>query len=255
MATEFERYWVHWNRENPHGTVSLIVPVKNAGKYVDRMIRYVRKTWNSSWGELEIIVVDDHSADNTCAVADTEADVVIPMKRSSGKGGCVRAGMEKARGDYRLVVEPKRIKEIDRAPVFIEWLKSGTDVVIGNRFASSNQKGYRGNFPAIIARKIADTNIAPGVTDTRSGFIAFNRHSGKKLYERSFINGLGNDSEIIGLALRDGMKVREVPIVDSDSPPTREILRVSTAINLIADSIRFKSRWGKRQKSNRVVLK
>jgi len=255
MATEFERYWVHGNRENPHGTVSLIIPVKNSGKYVDRMIRYVRRTWNSSWGELEIIIVDDHSSDNTCAIADTEADIVIPVKFTQGKGACIRIGMEKARGDYRLVVEPRRIKEIDRAPVFIEWLKSGTDIVIGNRFASSNQKGYRGNLPAIIARKIADTSVAPGVTDTRSGFIGVNRHSGKKLYERSFINGWGNDLEIIGLALREGMKVREIPIVDPNSPPVREILRLRTAVNLIADSIRFKSHWGKKVKSPLTMLK
>jgi glycosyltransferase involved in cell wall biosynthesis len=255
LATEFERYWAHGNRDNPHGTVSLIIPVKDAEKYVDKMVRYVRRTWNNSWGSLEIIIVDDHSIDKTCTLADTEADILIPMKRSSGKGGCIRAGMEKARGDYRLVIEPKRIKEIDRAAIFIEWLRSGVDVVIGNRFSSSNQKGYRGNLPALLARRISDASFAPGVSDTRSGFFGFNRHAGKRLYENSFINGLGNDSEIIGIAMRQGLKIREVPLTDPESPPVREMLKTSTAIGLIADSIRFKSHWGKKVKSSRTMLK
>lgn len=245
MATEFERYMAHGIKDNPQGTVSVIVPVKNAEKYVDRMIRYIRNNWKKKWGELEIIIVDDCSRDNTVAKAEREADLVISMAKPKGKGGCIRAGMAKARGDYRLVIEPRRVKEIDRAPFFLEWLKSGIDVAIGNRFASSRQNGYRGNLAALIAKKIADTAIAPEVSDVRSGFIAFNRHSGKKLYDESILNGTSNDAEIVGLAFRNGMKVREVSIVESNAPPVREVLRLSTAIRLIADSIKLKAYWKK----------
>jgi len=246
MATEFERYMAHGIKDNPHGTVSVIIPVRDAGKYIDRMIRYIRSNWNKKWGELEVIIVDDCSRDNTKNLADKEADLVISMPKPRGKGACVRAGMEKARGDFRLVIEPRRIKEIDRAPMFLEWLKSGIDMAIGNRFASSRQKGYRGNLAGLIAKRIADMSIAPELSDLRSGFIGFNRHSGKKLYDASILNGTGNDAEIAGLALRNGMRIREVPIVESDAPPVREMLRFKTAVSLVADSMRLKAHWKKR---------
>jgi hypothetical protein len=160
--------------------------------------------------------------------------------------------MEKARGDFRLVIEPKRVREIDRVPLFIEWLKSGIDVAIGNRFTSSRQSGFRGNLAAVIARRIADMSIAPGISDVRSGFTAFNRHSGKKLYDESILNGIANDIEIAGLAMREGMRIREVPVVESDAPPVREMLRFRTSLGLIADSIRLKSYWKKRHDKSHI---
>jgi glycosyltransferase involved in cell wall biosynthesis len=251
MATEFERVMAHGAKEFIHGTVSVIVPVKDAEEYVSKMIRFIRSNWKDTWGALEIVIADDCSKDKTVEIAYLEADLVVTSKKRSGTGQVLRKAMDKARGDSRLVIHPTRLKEIDRAPIYLEWLKSGFDVVIGNRFASSRQNGYKGNLIARIARKIADQSIAPGINDLRAGFAGFSRRAGKALFETSYHKGEGIDAEIISTALNTGFKIREVPLTESDSPPVVEIIDFKHAVGMILDSYKTKSSL---KKKNLVAL-
>ena len=246
MQTEFDKYMNQDGFDSTggmkNGTVSVILPVRNAERTINRMIRFIRESWKDSWGALEIIVVDNGSSDRTFEMAFRDADLVITGRRIKGIGECLRKAMEKARGDFRLVIEPRRIREINRTPFFLEHLKDSHDLVLGNRFASSKQNGFKGNMIAKLVKRFADERVAPGISDVRSGFYGFTRRCGRFLFDSSRNKGIGTLSEIIGLAKVNKMKIREVSLVDSDSPPVAESMKFLTAIHLITESIRTQSR-------------
>jgi glycosyltransferase involved in cell wall biosynthesis len=247
MKTEFDRYM---SGESKHektckDTVSVILPVYNAEHTIKSMLEFIRNSWKGSWGALEIIVVDNGSKDRTSELAYTEADLVITQKRRNGIGVCLRDAMAKARGDYRLVIEPRRLEEICRAPFYLEYLKDGYDLVLGNRFASTKQNGFKGSVIAQAVKRFADERVAPGINDVRSGFTGFTRRSGRFLFSSSISKGINTNAEIIGLAKVNKMRIKEVALVDPDSQPVSETIRFATAAFLIAESIKTKTRLDK----------
>lgn len=80
------------------GLVSVVIPTFNYGRYLDECLKSVLR---QSHGQLEIIVVDDGSTDNT-------AEIVKPYKRhiryiyqdNSGLSSARNAGLSKSSGDY-----------------------------------------------------------------------------------------------------------------------------------------------------------
>ena len=80
--------------------VSVILPTYNCENTVERTIRSVL---NQSYGDLELIVVDDGSKDNTVNVIESICDDRIRLiKNAINKGACVvrNIGIDEARGEY-----------------------------------------------------------------------------------------------------------------------------------------------------------
>lgn len=93
------------NVENAPGktrpSVSVIVPVFNAGVYLGRCIESLRA---QTYEPIELVFVDDGSTDDSPAVLDRyqECDqrIVVMHQRNAGPGAARNAGMDRARGDY-----------------------------------------------------------------------------------------------------------------------------------------------------------
>jgi glycosyltransferase involved in cell wall biosynthesis len=82
--------------------LSIIIPVYNAGYYLEEAVESIsNQIWN---GEKEIIIVDDHSEDNSFAKAQSLGDRVISVEH----GGAAKArnvGLKLACGDYVLLLD------------------------------------------------------------------------------------------------------------------------------------------------------
>lgn len=86
--------------------VSVIIPVFNTGKYVERCINSVlSQTYNS----IEIIIVDDGSTDNSAEIVDEIAintcNVVVIHQKNKGLSGARRAGLVKVTGEYVMFLD------------------------------------------------------------------------------------------------------------------------------------------------------
>ena len=81
--------------------VSIIVPVYNAEKYLDRCITSVV---NQTFPDLELILVNDGSRDNSLEIckryAETDNRIIIIDKLNGGVSSARNAGIERARGTY-----------------------------------------------------------------------------------------------------------------------------------------------------------
>ena len=85
--------------EKMNEMLSVIIPVYNAEKYLDRCVSSVL---NQTYGNLEVILVDDGSTDNSPKICDLwkERDhrVRVMHKDNAGPGAARNKGVEISRG-------------------------------------------------------------------------------------------------------------------------------------------------------------
>ena len=101
--------------------ISVIIPVYNASRYVDRVVQCVQLQTFHDW---ELILVDDGSKDGSGQVCDKHADkdsrVRVIHQRNRGASAARRVGIENARGEYLIFIDCDDIVEED----YIERLYS-----------------------------------------------------------------------------------------------------------------------------------
>lgn len=79
--------------------ISVIIPVYNAGQWLEECLRSV---CSQSLKELEILCIDDGSTDNSAAVIKSFPDVRIKYfhQKNSGSGSARNLGLKKAKGEF-----------------------------------------------------------------------------------------------------------------------------------------------------------
>ncbi len=110
------------NRED---LISVIVPVYNVEKYLDRC---VQSLLSQTYKQLEIILIDDGSPDNCPQLCDEYAmnhnNIIVLHLKNSGLSGARNAGIEKAKGKYIAFVDSDDYVDSELFSV----LKKGIDV-------------------------------------------------------------------------------------------------------------------------------
>lgn len=104
--------------------VSVIVPVHNAEKFIDDTISSIRCQTYTNW---ELILVDDHSSDNSRAVIESFLkDERIKLIENTGKNGAANArnaGIEAAKGRFITFLDADDIwfeDKLERQLAFME---------------------------------------------------------------------------------------------------------------------------------------
>lgn len=86
--------------------ISIIIPVYNVGEY---LIRCLDSIVGQTYRNIEVIIVDDGSSDNSGEIADSYAErddrVDVIHKKNGGVSSARNAGMNVAKGDYIMFVD------------------------------------------------------------------------------------------------------------------------------------------------------
>lgn len=129
-------------------TVSIIVPVYNAEKYLERCIDSLKK---QSLENIEIILVNDESSDSSPDICDKAANedsrIKVIHKKNGGAGMARNSALEIATGKYigfvdsDDYVEPEMFKTLcDRALKYeSDLVMSGVLIVDGNMFSEAGE--------------------------------------------------------------------------------------------------------------------
>ena len=110
--------------------LSIIVPAYNVEDYLEKNLNSLLEIKNVD--DIEVIVVNDGSEDNTLNIANTfqkraPKSVIIIDKKNGGHGSAINIGVEIASGKYIRIVDGDDWVDSNQLEIFIEKLKY-TDV-------------------------------------------------------------------------------------------------------------------------------
>lgn len=115
------------NQQPINKKVSVIIPLYNAEKYIERTIKSVL---SQTYDNLEIIIVDDESPDNSVNICEqfTDSRIKIIHQKNRGLPGSRNTGIRHASGDYIAFIDADDIWLPEKLTKHIAHLESNPDV-------------------------------------------------------------------------------------------------------------------------------
>src|SRR5829696_5209691 len=205
-------------------SLSVIIPAYNEAARLGKTLRAVVDYLRQSAPDAEVIVVDDGSSDETAPLArqvfNESRDLrtaVLSYKSNLGKGRAVRLGLLAARGDVALFSDADLSTPISEAPKLIEPILNGQcDLAFGSRALDRRLIGVHQPWRREQGGRVFNlaVRLATGLPfwDTQCGFKAFRMNVCRPLVEAATIDRFGFDVELLYLAFRAGLKLKEVPV-------------------------------------------
>jgi len=200
--------------------VSVVVPAFNEAARISRTINEIRAEMDRLAGGAELIVVDDGSRDGTPAIvseaARTDARIKLVRAAHAGKGAAVRRGMLESSGTWRFLADADLSMPIAELRRFLDAAGEGTgDVIVGSREARGARRVGEPWSRHVIGRVFnwsVKLLVLRGIDDTQCGFKLFSARAAQALFPLQQLDGFGFDVEILFLARRAGLVIREIPI-------------------------------------------
>jgi glycosyltransferase involved in cell wall biosynthesis len=194
--------------------VSVVIPclneVNSLAFCIDKATDAIRKAGLSG----EVIVADNGSNDGSVEIAEQHGARVIRVAER-GYGAALRAGIAATRGPFIIMGDADDSYDFTEVPRFVEKLREGNDVVMGNRFRGGIKPGampplhkYFGN-PGLTA--LLNTLFHVGIGDSYCGMRGFTR----ALYDRLDVRSSGMEFalEMIIKSAQIGARITEIPII------------------------------------------
>ena len=189
--------------------LSIIIPVYNQEKLLKESLKKIKTIFSKN---IEIIIVDDGSIENTFGIAKGFSHIkIIRNSHNVGKGYSVKRGMLLAEGEYRIFTDADLPYGIEGIIKIFEKLKSGYDIAIGQRF-----NPYRQNLIRLFFHKTFNFFIRKYLKipfkDTQCGLKGFKGEVAEEVFKNLTVNRFAFDLEILCFALKKGYKICTVEV-------------------------------------------
>jgi glycosyltransferase involved in cell wall biosynthesis len=196
----------------PKLELSILMPCLNEQQTIGACIGKARTFIEANHIAAEILVADNGSTDDSRAIAARAGATVIPVAER-GYGSALSAGIRAARGKYVILGDSDASYDFSDLMPFMEKLRAGCQLVMGNRFKGGIQPGampalhrYLGN-PILsgLGRLFFNTPVR----DFHCGLRGFDRQAILDLDLQT--TGMEFASEMVVKAALAGLKIAEVP--------------------------------------------
>jgi glycosyltransferase involved in cell wall biosynthesis len=194
--------------------VSVVIPCLNEANSLAFCIDKANTAFQKSGLRGEVVVADNGSKDGSVEIAEAHGARVVHVSQR-GYGAALKAGIAACRGTYIIMGDADDSYDFSEVPNFVEKLRQGYDLVMGNRFRGGIKPGampplhkYFGN-PGLTA--LLNTLFRAGVGDSYCGMRGFTR----AIYDRLDVRSTGMEFalEFVIKATQIGARISEIPIV------------------------------------------
>ena len=193
--------------------ILILIPVFNESRSIQSLILEIR----GLYPDMDILVVDDGSSDNSSDEARAGGAIVISQCFNLGAGAARQTGFLYAirRGyEYIIHLDGDRQHTPREIPLFLQALRTGeADLVVGSRFLGEHE--YDLPLSKKIGMKLFSTIcslvLRQKITDPTSGFRGINRRA-MEVYTGGYYPQHFPDADVIISSHFRGLRIREIPI-------------------------------------------
>jgi len=204
--------------------LSIVIPAYNEesgiAEIITRVLSVREAIQATGLDDLELIVVDDGSQDNTAKITDEMAKGsdtlrLIRHPQNKGYGAALKTGFSQARGELLGFLDADGTYPPEYFPALVKTALNGSELVIGSRMSGADSQ-----MP--VTRRIGNYFFAgllsvvgfQKITDSASGMRVFHRNILERIYPLP--DGLNLTPVMSTRAMHEGINMVEVPIPYSE---------------------------------------
>jgi glycosyltransferase involved in cell wall biosynthesis len=206
----------------PSKELSIVMPCLNEAETLKTCIDKASKWMKDNKVEGEVIIADNGSTDGSQQIARECGARVVDVARK-GYGSALMAGIDAAEGKYVIMGDSDDSYDFGNLTLFVQKLREGYDLVMGNRFKGGIQEGampflhrYLGN---PVLSFIGQLFFKCPVSDFHCGLRGFKKEIAIRLDLKT--TGMEFASEMVVKATLFELKITEVPTTLSKDGRTR----------------------------------
>jgi glycosyltransferase involved in cell wall biosynthesis len=193
-------------------SISIVFPAYNEQENVETSVVAARKALAEIADKIQIVVVNDGSADGTRQILDRlareHADVVVVHHESNqGYGAALRSGFARATGEYVFFTDADLQFDLAEIGLLVRWIGE-FDIVAGYRAKRADPWNRRLNAWAwnLLVRLV----LGLKVRDIDCAFKLFRR----RVFDTVRLSTVGAmvNTEILAKAMQGGFTLREIPV-------------------------------------------
>lgn len=194
--------------------LSIIIPCLNEAETLALCIQKAKQFLFKNNIEGEIIVSDNGSTDGSQQIALVNG-AIVENAPNKGYGNALKNGIKHAKGKYLIMGDADDSYDFSNLNAFLDKLKNGADLVMGNRFKGGIKPGampflhrYLGN---PVLSFIGKLFFKVSIGDFHCGLRGFSKEAALKMNLQS--SGMEFASEMVVKAALLKMKIEEVPTI------------------------------------------
>jgi glycosyltransferase involved in cell wall biosynthesis len=217
--------------------LSIIIPAHNEESRLPQTLEQVVAFVQKQAFEIEVIVVENASRDNTLQTAQDFAArhpiIRVIHEEKPGKGRAVQRGMLAATGSYRFFADADFSMPVDEISRFLPPTVD-VPVAIASREAPGavryNEPSYR-HVTGRVFNSLIRLIVLHDLNDTQCGFKMFRADAAEELFPRQTLMGWSFDVELLYIARRRGYPILELGVPWYFNPESK--------VNVLRDSWRM----------------
>ena len=200
-------------------TLSLIIPAYNQRARSTRAAATAMAFLRTQYAErAELILVDDGSEpEQRLAEIDLPpGTTLVRHPRNLGKGGAVRSGVARARGEYIVFTDSDLPFSLEPVATTLAWLREGTDVVIGDRLHPDSHAAIEvtqaRRLSSVVYTWMVNGLLGLDYPDTQCGYKGYRAPVAKEIFAKLEVTSFAFEVEFLLRAHAAGYRVRRQPL-------------------------------------------
>jgi glycosyltransferase involved in cell wall biosynthesis len=185
---------------------TIVIPAKNEAESLKSLLPCLRDIYPN----IEIIVVDDGSTDETELFCQANKVIHVKHPYSKGNGAAIKTGARHASSKYILFMDADSQHSPDEVSLLVSEIQKGYDMVVGARSSAGQANSWR-NLANSFYNSFSSIVVGHTIQDLTSGFRIVDR----KMF-LSFLhllpNGFSYPTTITMAFFRSGYNVGYIPI-------------------------------------------